>query len=74
MKLTSPRSTQLYQMLASGPISTSPMIRQPGATKVLGSIHGVLPLKGCAHAFHRGSPLDRAGMAFKSNMADSYTI
>ncbi len=42
--LTSARSTQLYQMLTSGPIVTSPMIRHPGAMKALGSICGVLPL------------------------------
>ncbi|KTE41888.1 hypothetical protein ATE62_05595 [Sphingopyxis sp. HIX] len=42
--LTSARSTQLYQMLTSGPMRTSPMIRQPGAMKALGSICGVLPL------------------------------
>ena len=44
MRLTSARSTQLYQMLTSGPIVTSPMIRQPGAMKALGSICGDLPL------------------------------
>src|SRR3546814_17614495 len=41
--LTSARSTQLYQMLTSGPITTSPMIRHPGAMHALGSISGVLP-------------------------------
>ena len=38
IRLTSPRSTQLYQMLASGPISMSPISRAPGATKAAGSI------------------------------------
>ena len=46
MRLTSPRSTQLYQMLASGPISTSPISRAPGATKAAGSTSGALPPKG----------------------------
>ena len=45
-RLTSPRITQLYQMLASGPIVTSPMIRQPGAMKALSAICGTLPPKG----------------------------
>ena len=35
MRLTSARSTQLYQMLTCGPISTSPMMRVPGAMKAL---------------------------------------
>jgi hypothetical protein len=43
IRLTSARSTQLYQMLTSGPIVTSPTMRHPGAMNALGSILGVLP-------------------------------
>src|SRR5690606_14136506 len=46
MKFTSARITQLYQMLAFGPISTSPIILQPGAIKADSWIFGVLPLNG----------------------------
>src|SRR3712207_5589876 len=45
IRFTSPRSTQLYQMLASGPISTSPISCAPGATKAVGSTRGVLLAK-----------------------------
>ena len=45
IRFTSPRSTQLYQMLASGPISMSPISRAPGATKAAGSTRGALPPK-----------------------------
>jgi hypothetical protein len=33
-------------MLASSPISTSPMMRHPGAMKALGWMRGALPPKG----------------------------
>ena len=43
IRLASARITQLYQTLASAPISTSPMIRQPGAMKALSWMRGNLP-------------------------------
>ena len=46
IRFMSPRSTQLYQTLASGPSSTSPISRAPGATKPAGSTTGDLPLNG----------------------------
>ena len=46
IRFTSPRSTQLYQMLASGPISMSPISRAPGATKAAGSIARRLAVEG----------------------------
>jgi hypothetical protein len=42
----SPRSTQLYQMLASSPIVTSPIRRAPGATNALSATAGIWPPKG----------------------------
>src|SRR6516164_2541173 len=46
MALVSPRSTQPYQMLARGPISTSPMMTALGAMKASGAMRGCLPSKG----------------------------
>src|SRR5262249_13312760 len=46
MRLVSPRSTQPNQMLARGPISTSPMMTAPGAMKASGAMRGWRPSKG----------------------------
>src|SRR4029077_1372336 len=46
MLLVSPRSTQPTQMLARGPISTSPMMTAVGAMKASGAILGCRPSKG----------------------------
>src|SRR4029077_6907519 len=46
MLLVSPRSTQPYQMLARGPISTSPMMTAVGAMKASGAILGCRSSRG----------------------------
>src|SRR4051812_1600484 len=46
MLLVSPRRTQPYQMLARGPISTSPMMTAVGAMNASGAILGWRPAKG----------------------------
>ena len=43
IRLTSARSTQLYHTELSAPISTLPMIVQPGAMKALSWMRGVWP-------------------------------
>ena len=43
MALMSPRSTALYQMLASSPSTTSPMSQAPSATNAVGCTEGATP-------------------------------
>src|SRR5215470_17463553 len=55
MLLVSARMMQLYQMLARGPISTSPMMTAPGAMKASGAMRGWRPSKGMMNGCMRAA-------------------